>query len=560
MAPPVARAGLVGPAVSAHVRKPTGAGGKQRVFALGLRCFASLREGADATERSDKFKYKIDLEGLVSLCKRRGFIFPSSDVYGGYGGFFDYGPLGVELKNNVKQLWWRRMVHGKDNVVGLDTSIISSPRVHEASGHVENFSDPMVDCTKSGKRFRADQLMWARVETQSGEVVGFVSGVDCADIGRTFARAAKRLVKASGLGKGSPLKPLAIRDMTEATPEEVSLIPSPSTGIPGSLTSPRSFNLMFETNVGPYGDASSRSYLRPETAQGIFVNFKNVATVSRLKVPFGIAQIGKAFRNEISTRQFVFRSREFEQMELEYFIDPEADFRSEQETWLAEMWSFLRSAGLREELLSKDEHSREKLAHYALACTDVLFEYPFGRQELLGVAARGSFDLEQHARASGEALEFHDQPAKRRFTPHVIEPSLGVDRLVLALLCSAYDEDEVGGERRSLLRFEPCVAPIICGVFPLMKNTPALLEKAKGLAAMLRERGLNVAYDDSGSIGRRYRRMDEVGTPFCCTVDFETLEDDTVTLRDRDDPLSVRRIPREEVAAVLWERRVPRRT
>jgi glycyl-tRNA synthetase len=338
--------------------------------------------------------------------------------------------------------------------------------------------------------------------------------------------------------------------MTEATEEEITLIPSPATGEPGSLTPPRSFNLMFETNVGPYADAASTSYLRPETAQGIFVNFKNVQIASRLKVPFGIAQVGKAFRNEITPRQFLFRSREFEQMEIEYFIDPEADYKAEQEEWIKEMESFLKAIGLDERLMAREVHEGDKLAHYARACTDIVFTYPFGQQELLGVAARGEYDLKCHAAGSGDGMEYQVPGEKRKFVPHVIEPSLGVDRLFLALMCSAYDEDEVGGEKRELMRFKPCVAPITCAIFPLMKKPP-LVEKAKELAAKLRRKGLNVFYDETGSIGRRYRRMDEVGTPVCCTIDFDTLEDDTVTMRDRDDPLKVERFKRDEIARLL---------
>jgi len=339
--------------------------------------------------------------------------------------------------------------------------------------------------------------------------------------------------------------------MTEATEEEVPLVPSPGTGEPGSLTPARSFNLMFETNVGPYLDASSTSYLRPETAQGIFVNFKNVATVSRMKVPFGIAQIGKAFRNEITPRQFVFRSREFEQMEVEYFIDPEADFKEEQEAWIMEMWNFLKAIGVNERLMAREVHEGDKLAHYARACTDIIFTYPFGTQELLGVAARGEYDLQQHAKASKQAMEYQVPGQKRKFVPHVIEPSLGVDRLFLAVLCSAYDEDEINDETRSLMRFHPAIAPITCGIFPLLKNKPDIVARSQSLAAMLRKKGFNVFYDESGSIGRRYRRMDEVGTPFCCTIDFETLEDDTVTCRDRDDPLKLQRVRIDDMPAFL---------
>jgi len=506
----------------------------------------SSEPGADAEK---EFEYKIDLQGIVRLCKSRGFVFQSGEVYGGYGGFFDYGPLGVELKNNIKKVWWRRMVHGRDDVVGLDSAIISTPKVHQASGHVDNFSDPMCDCKESQKRFRADQLMWARVVLEDGTDLGCVSAVESGDTEKVLQKAAKKLKK----GKEGVMKPLIIKDMTEATEEEVSLIPSPATGKPGSLTSPRSFNLMFETHVGPYGDSNSVSYLRPETAQGIFVNFKNVAKVMRLKIPFGIAQIGKAFRNEITPRQFLFRSREFEQLEIEYFIDPDSDYKVIQEDWICEMENFLKAIGLDERLMEREVHEGDKLAHYARACTDIIFRYPFGTQELLGVAARGEYDLQQHSKASGEKMEYQVPGEKKRFVPHVIEPSLGVDRLFLALLCSAYDEDEVSGEKRELLRLHPSIAPITVGIFPLMKKQKDQVEKAKGLASMLRQRGYNVFYDEAGSIGRRYRRMDEVGTPFCCTIDFETIEDDTVTVRSRDDPLTVKRMRRDELPAFLDE-------
>jgi len=506
---------------------------------------------AEAAKKED-FKYKISLEELVSLCKRRGFVFQSGEIYGGFNGFFDYGPLGVELKNNLKKMWWRRMVHGKDNVVGVDAAIITNPRVHQASGHVDNFSDPMVDCTKSKKRFRADQLMWAKVVLEDGTLLGAVSMLDDGNTEQQLMKAAKKLLKDKGAAEGAALKPLVVKDMTEATPEEIPLVPSPANGEPGHLTGARSFNLMFNTNIGPYDDSSSVSYLRPETAQGIFVNFKNVATVSRMKVPFGVAQIGKAFRNEITPRQFLFRSREFEQMEIEYFIDPKDDYKQVQEEWIMEMWNFLKAVGLREELLGRVIHQGDKLAHYARACTDIVFRYPFGEQELLGVAARGEYDLQQHTKASGETLDYQVPGEKTRFVPHVIEPSLGVDRLFLALMCSAYDEDEVGGEARSVLRFPACVAPITLGVMPLLKNQEAHVKKAKELANLCRRRGFNVFYDESGSIGRRYRRMDEVGTPFCCCIDFDTIENGTVTIRYRDDPLKVvDRMKIEDIPAFL---------
>lgn len=391
--------------------------------------------------------------------------------------------------------------------------------------------------------------MWAKVELQDGTEVGYVSMVEDGDTEAALRRKAGMLKKDKELS--GDIKKLDIKDMEQATEVEIPLIPSPATGEAGTLTGARAFNLMFETQVGPYTDAASTSYLRPETAQGIFVNFAQVAYVTRMKIPFGIAQIGKAFRNEITPRQFLFRSREFEQMEIEYFIDPEADFKEVQETWIMEMWNFLKAIGLKEELMKREVHEDDKLAHYARACTDIIFKYPFGFSELLGVAARGEYDLMQHAEASGTNMSYQVPGQKRKFVPHVIEPSLGVDRLFLALLCSAYDEDEVNGEKRCLLRFHPCVAPVPCYVFPLQKKPPELVEKAKSLAASLRNRGINVMYDEAGSIGKRYRRADEVGTPFCCTVDHDTLEDDTVTIRNRDDPEAVKRIKLDKVAQFL---------
>jgi len=325
-----------------------------------------------------------------------------------------------------------------------------------------------------------------------------------------------------------------VKDFTEATDEEQQLIPSPATGEPGSLTPPREFNLMFQTSVGAMSDASSVAYLRPETAQGIFTNFKNVVSTGRVKVPFGIAQIGKAFRNEITPRNYIFRSREFEQMEIEYFIPPDEECWKEfHEQWLQDSYSWLVSIGLRPELLSRDVHEDHKLAHYARACTDFMFKFPFGTQELQGIAARGNYDLTSHATASGKSMEYYDEARKEKYVPHVIEPSIGVDRLMLAVLCSAYAVDEVGGEERTLLRFHPRLAPIKAAVLPLVKNKPELIEKAEAIYKRLQRR-YHVTYDTAGAIGRRYRRMDEVGTPYCITVDFDTLDDDTVTLRERD--------------------------
>jgi glycyl-tRNA synthetase len=474
-----------------------------------------------------------DMEALTGLCKRKGFIFPSCEVYGGWGGFFDYGPLGTEMKQNIKQAWWQDMVHRRDDMVGLDSAIIGHPRVWEASGHVGGFSDPMVDCKVSKMRYRADQLLFAPVSVQ-GELLGYVSVLESdADLALQEAQRGANKLKDQAAVPG-PLDPLVLRPYTQASPDQYAHIPSPATGKPGSLTPPRDFNLMFTTHVGALTDAASQSYLRPETAQGIFVNFKNILDSTRVKIPFGVAQVGKAFRNEITPRHFIFRSREFEQMEIEYFIDPHPEhWQQVHATWVQTCWNWLLSIGIRPEALALQEHPKDGLAHYAKACTDILFRFPFGCQELQGIAARGCFDLTQHAQHSGQKLEYFDESTQERYTPHVIEPSLGVDRLFLALLCSAYDEECVEGEKRAVLRLHPRIAPIKVAVLPLVKNKPVLLEKAQAIFKRLQRR-YACYWDATGAIGRRYRRMDEVGTPYCVTVDFDTLENDTVTLRHRD--------------------------
>jgi len=489
------------------------------------------------------------MEEIINVCKRRGFISLSSEVYGGYAGFYDYGPLGVELRQNIKSAWWRDFVHRREDIVGIDSSIIASPKVWQASGHVASFSDPMVDCRESKLRYRADQLFWSRVEVD-GKLLGYISLYgDAANEEEAEQRALKMKKKAKAQGALS-LSPL--KDFTEATAEEQQLIPSPETGNPGTLTPPREFNLMFQTNVGAMSDASSIAYLRPETAQGIFTNFRNVVATGRVKVPFGIAQIGKAFRNEITPRNFIFRSREFEQMEIEFFIPPdEESWTAFHKEWIATAERWLLSIGLRADLLSRDVHPQHKLAHYARACTDIMFKFPFGKSELMGCAARGNFDLSQHANASGKSMEYFDEARKEKYVPHVIEPSFGVDRLMLAVLTSAYAEDEVSGEKRSLLRFHPRLAPIKAAVLPLVKNKQELTAKARALFEKLQRRWY-VQYDASGAIGRRYRRQDEVGTPFCITVDFETLDDDTVTLRERDST-EQRRMGLQELLEYLEE-------
>jgi len=383
------------------------------------------------------------METIVSLCKRRGFIFQSSEIYGGCNGFFDYGPLGVELRKNIKDAWWHDIVHCREDVVGIDCSIIMHPKVWQASGHIGGFSDPMVDCKESKLRYRADQLFFGEVIV-AGENIGYISLLENGNMQTEADEKADSLKRK--LGKQGLLEKVVLKPYTEAKPHEYILIPSPGTGKAGSLTPPRDFNLMFQTYIGALRDESAIAYLRPETAQGMFVNFRNVVDTSRVKVPFGIAQMGRSFRNEITPRNFVFRSREFEQMEMEYFIAPDADWEKLHADWIESRLNWHKSIGLREELLGLDVHPKNKLAHYSRACTDITFKYPFGVQELEGIAARGCFDLTQHQEASGKSLEYFDEEKKAKYLPHVIEPAVGVDRIFLAILCSAYDEDEIEGE------------------------------------------------------------------------------------------------------------------
>jgi glycyl-tRNA synthetase len=423
------------------------------------------------------------MEKIVSLCKRRGFIFQGSEIYGGLNGVWDYGPLGVELKRNLKDYWWRVMVRERDDVVGMDGSILTHRAVLKASGHEDTFSDPMVDCRICKARLRADQLP---------EKNGVKQCPNCGG-----------------------------KDLTEARP----------------------FNLMFSTQMGASADPESIAYLRPETAQSIFVQFKNVLDTSRKKLPFGIAQIGKAFRNEINPRNFTFRSREFEQMELEYFCRPEQGMEL-LEYWKEERVKFYENIGIPRDKLHVLTVPDADRAFYSKGTYDIEYEFPFGRQELEGVAYRTDYDLKQHQEASGKSLDYFDEETKQRFIPHVVEPSAGVDRTVLALLCNAYDEETVTDEKgksetRIVMRFHPRMAPIKVGVFPLLKNNEQLVAKAREIQAELRPH-MNVFYDETGAIGRRYRRQDEAGTPFGVTVDFETLGErdaallDTVTLRHRD--------------------------
>ncbi len=510
----------------------------------------------------------VSMDKLVSLCKRRGFVFPSSEIYGGLNGCWDYGPLGVELKRNIKAAWWDDMIGHHDqtvapdgapssfDMVGLDCAILMNPTVWEASGHVGGFNDPMVDCRETKTRYRADQLVVFRLDTAeaaSDDDLLFASPGEAGitpeeDLIAPHRKRIKSLTK-----RGGELRLAYVADAL--TDDDLrSRVLAPGAREPGSLTAPRAFNLMFKTHVGALEDKSSVAYLRPETAQGIFVNFKNVCDTARVRVPFGIGQIGKAFRNEINPRNFTFRSREFEQMEIEFFCRPD-----EAEAWYA-YWRDRRfrwyvDLGLSTDRLRLREHGGNELAHYAAACADVEYEFPFGLSELEGIANRTDFDLRQHSETSGKDLSYFDDQEpdkdKRRYLPFVIEPSAGADRAALAFLCDAFDEDEVGGETRTVLKLHPRLSPIKAAVFPLVKKD-GMPERALELYRELK-RGCNAIYDEKGAIGRRYRRQDEAGTPFCVTVDGDTLADDTVTLRERDSCEQIR-IPAAEVAAHIRER------
>jgi glycyl-tRNA synthetase len=415
------------------------------------------------------------MDKIVALCKRRGFIFASSEIYGGLGSTYDYGHYGVLLKTNVKGEWWRAMLQERDDIVALDSAILQHPRTWEASGHLAGFTDPMVDCRTCGQRFRADHLAELECPRKPSRHPG--EGPDC--------------------------------DLTEA----------------------RDFNLMFETTMGPVKDSGATVYLRPETAQGIFVNFKNVLQFSRKKPPFGIAQVGKSFRNEITPGNFIFRTREFEQMEMEFFVPPDQAgewyeyWRNARRAWYEEL-------GLRPDNLRLREHEADELSHYSSATADVEYRFPIGWSELEGIANRGDFDLTQHAQFSGEKLEYFDQATGERYVPHVIEPAAGADRATLAFLVDAYEEEEVDGELRTVLKLHPRLAPVKVAVLPLVRKD-GQPEVAREIVAALRGR-MQTEYDEGGSIGKRYRRQDEIGTPFCVTVDHQTLEDRTVTVRDRD--------------------------
>jgi len=434
------------------------------------------------------------MESIVSLCKRRGFIFPSSEIYGGLSSAWDYGPLGVELKNRIAAFWWKEMTRLRDDIVGIDAAIMMHPRVWEASGHVENFTDPLVDCKECKQRFREDQMPEENQRSRR-----------CPNCG-------------------------------------------------GELTAPRNFNLMFKTHLGPVEDDASQVYLRPETAQGIYVNFKNVVQTSRVKIPFGIAQIGKAFRNEIVTKNYIFRTCEFEQMEMQFFVHPSEDEKWF-EYWKSQRMAYYAKLGIRPEKLRFKQHGPDELAHYAKNAFDIEFEFPFGWRELEGVHNRTNFDLTRHSEFSGKDLTYLDETSHERYLPFIIETSAGLTRSVLMALSDAYEEQvvESEGDVRTVLHFHPAIAPITVGVFPLVKKD-GLAELAQSIEKELREE-FTTFYDQGGAIGRRYRRQDEIGTPYCITIDYQTKEDNTVTLRFRDSMEQVRISVNELVSRIKDETR-----
>ncbi len=462
------------------------------------------------------------MDSILSLSKRRGFVFQSSEIYGGLNGCWDYGPLGVELLRNVKEAWWRSMTL-RDDVEGVDTAILMHPRVWEASGHVAQFTDPMIDNRTSKARHRADNLIEDFIE-------------------RLRKKGKNDRAAAIEARLESAMQPADFHAII--TGEE---IPDPVSGTT-DWTEVRYFNLMFKTYVGPIADDNSAVYLRPETAQGIFVNFKNVMDAARQKPPFGIAQIGKAFRNEINTKNFLFRTREFEQMEMQYFVEPGSEDRWF-EYWREQRWNWFLGYGMTSDVIRLKPH--DKLAHYAKAAVDIEFQFPFGWGEVEGIHSRSDFDLGNHQQFSGKKLEYVDTVTKARYTPFVVETSVGASRSFMAFLCNAYREENVGGETRAVLKFDSRLAPVKAAVFPLV-NKDGMPEKAEKIYRDL-QKSFKAQYDDSGAVGRRYRRQDEIGTPFCITIDGDTLNDDTVTIRDRDTMDQVR-IPSDNVKRYIAER------
>lgn len=494
----------------------------------------------------------VRMEKIVSLCKRRGFIFQAAELYGGLNGCWDYGPLGTELKRNLKDYWWRKNVQERDDVLGMDGAILTMEEVLKVSGHIGGFSDPMCDCLLSNARLRADQI-----EPQSGTLYRFTGAsipekewkteksysilqVEGQDEAKTLKNAREyysKFVSESVMAKKDAIKSIELQGQTtEEITDTVEY--NPANG--SQLTEPREFNLMLKTNFGATGDQIA--YLRPETAQSIFCQYKNVLDSNRIKLPFGIAQLGKSFRNEINPRNFTFRSREFEQMEIEYFCHPDDGLRLTEE-WLETRLEFYAEIGIPREKLHVLTIPDEDRAFYSEKTYDIEYEFPFGIQELEGVAYRTDYDLRVHQEGSGRTLEYYDEETKERFLPHVVEPSAGCDRTVLAIICEAFDEEDLGkdgkSDIRTVMRFMPSMAPIKAAIFPLLKKNQDQVRIAKEIQKELQP-WINVFYDDSGAVGRRYRRQDEVGTPFCITIDFETLGEenadlkDTVTIRHRD--------------------------
>ena len=517
------------------------------------------------------------MEQIVSLCKRCGFVYRASDIYEGLNGFWDYGPLGVLLKNNIRDWWWRNMVEcppiGPDGhpvkIVGLDSSIIQNPKTWIASGHVGGFSDPMVDDRETKQRYRADHLMCgiAKVRRKGGAIeelgcFAVLSGDDAVEI---FLKKVDKLARKSGGGEVLP--PESLTPFTKLTPEQQKLVIGPDVTTPGTLTEPRDFNLMFETYVGALQSEDSKAYLRPETAQGIFLNFKNIVDTTRVKIPFGVAQIGKSFRNEVTPRNFIFRSREFEQMEMEWFCPPDEALKW-YEFWKAERMKWWLSMGIKPENLIFRDHETAELAFYSKATVDIEYRYPFTAPEfgeLEGIAHRGEYDLGQHAKHSGQRLDYFDQElqlklkeqgasddeikAKSRYVPNVIEPASGLTRAVLVLLCEAYTIDETRASKM-YMKFHPKFAPIKCGIFPLV-NKDGMPEIAEKLYLDLRTH-FTCEYDAKQTIGKRYARMDEIGAPFCITIDGQTKEDGTVTVRERD-TMSQQRIGLDKILPYLTD-------
>jgi glycyl-tRNA synthetase len=510
----------------------------------------------------------VDMDKIVSLSKRRGFIFQSSEIYGGLGSAWDYGPLGVELKNNVKRLWWRDNVYLRDDMVGLDAAITMHPKVWEASGHLASFADPFTGCLDCGRHYRADHVEEARKNSKWWQSLKELK--DWPDVNRWAQsdKGGKKLApnlplvknpdqifqRMRGFSPNLNLTSVAgpdahvlpeLQALTEAM--LLNIVADGSSVCPncgGKLSDPKPASLMLKVGLGPVDETATQTYLRPETAQGIFVNFDNVLQASRKKLPFGIAQIGKAFRNEITPGNFTFRTREFEQMEIEFFVQPGTDEEWHQK-WIDERFAWYPRYGIRKENIRLREHEKDELAHYAKRTADIEYLFPMGWSELEGIANRTDYDLKQHSQFSGRALEYFDEESKQKIIPYVIEPSAGADRSTLAFLVDAYHEEEVRGEKRVVLKFHPELAPIKIAVLPLLKKNDRIVETAKKLTADLRRRWYAV-YDDTASIGRLYRRQDEVGTPFCVTVDVQTVgdekapADDKVTIRDRNTMEQVR--------------------